>query len=66
MEKIFDVTKTVSFDLDVLADKVLYFVECDMQYDRPEEDDYNALSINQQDDLITKILETALKKYKNT
>ena len=33
---IFDVTKTVSFDLeDDLADRVLTFVECDMWYDHP-------------------------------
>lgn len=63
----FNIVKTVFFDLeDDLADRVLTFVECDMWYDHPDQEDYNSLSGEQRRDLIIAILEATLEKYKNS
>jgi len=64
---IFEVQKTVEFDIeDDLSERVLDYVLCDMWYDHPDKEDYDRLSGKQQRELITNILETTLKKYKNT
>ncbi len=63
----FDIVKRVSFDVeDDLAYRLLEFVENDMWFNRDDEEDYENLSGTDTRALITAILETALKIYKES